>query len=322
MTLEQELDVKSELLPFLRVYKNGIVERLYNPPLAPPSPTGTDSRVASRDIIISPYVSARIYLPNQTNTKLPILVYFHGGGFCIESAYSTLCHQYINTISAQANALVISVEYRLAPEHPLPTAYEDSWTALQWVATHSRQKHDEKYEPWLIKHGDFNRLYIGGFSSGANISHHMAIRAGTEELNGGVEILGMFLTNPYFLGSEPVGSEPVLTTRELSNFYNTWMFINPSLPDGFDHPWINPFVRDAPCLASLGCRRLLVCVASKDELRDRGVHYYEFVRASGWKGESSLYEVQGEDHGFHIFNPESVNAKNMFIRLAEFLQHY
>ncbi|XP_023752524.1 2-hydroxyisoflavanone dehydratase [Lactuca sativa] len=325
MVSKQEEVVASELLPFLRVHTDGTVERLYNPLLAPLSTAETKSGVWSKDIIISPEVSARLYLPDlstldqTTNKKLPILVYFHGGGFCIESAFSTLCHQYINTIASQANALVVSVDYRLAPEHPLPAAYDDSWNALQWVASHSSKTHNEKNEPWIIQHGDFKRLYIGGDSAGANISHHIALRASEEKLHGGVKILGAFLSHPYFLGSKPVGAEPV-ANREMSLLYKTWMFVYPGCQDGIDNPCINPFVKTAPSLASLGCRRLIICVASKDELRDRGVYYYEAVKESGWEGELSIFEVEGEGHSFHIFNPETQNAKDMFTRLAEFLR--
>ncbi|CAN1142561.1 2-hydroxyisoflavanone dehydratase, partial [Linum perenne] len=96
--------------------------------------------VFSKDVSISdlPKVSARLYLPNSIpqDKKLPILVYFHGGAFCIESAFSSSHLRYLNSLSAEAHALVVSVEYRLAPEHPLPAAYDDSWAALLWVASH------------------------------------------------------------------------------------------------------------------------------------------------------------------------------------------
>ncbi|KAJ9550515.1 hypothetical protein OSB04_014560 [Centaurea solstitialis] len=316
-------DVAFELLPFLRVHNDGTVERLYNPTLSPPSPTATTTTggVCSKDVVISPNVSARLYLPNNhpfllDGKKLPILVYFHGGGFCIESAFSTLCHGYMTTMASLANVVIVSVDYRLAPENPLPAAYEDSWDALQWVASHAN---NEKDEPWLVQYADFDRLYIGGDSAGANISHHMAMRAGTENLHGGVKILGAFLSYPYFLGSNPLGSESV-TSHEMSLLRKTWMIVYPSAPDGFDNPLINPFAKTAPCLMGLGCRRLIVCVASEDELKARGVHYHDAVKASGWQGEISLFEAEGEGHCFHIFNPETKNAKEMFKRLVGFLQ--
>ncbi|KAL2469931.1 putative carboxylesterase [Abeliophyllum distichum] len=100
---------------------------------------------------ISPVVQARLYLPKLTDPhqKLPVLVYYHGGGFCVESAFSFLDQRYMNILAAEAKALIVSVEYRLAPEHPLPVAYEDSWTALQWVASHVIEKPCMEKELWL-----------------------------------------------------------------------------------------------------------------------------------------------------------------------------
>ncbi|KAH7842635.1 hypothetical protein Vadar_007578 [Vaccinium darrowii] len=86
--------IASELLPILRVYKDGTVERFVGSPFVPPSPEDPTTDVSSKDTTISPLVSARLYLPklsSPTHQKnLPILVYFHGGGFCIESAFSFL----------------------------------------------------------------------------------------------------------------------------------------------------------------------------------------------------------------------------------------
>ena len=82
---------------------------------------------------------------------------------------------------------------------------------------------------------------------------------------------------------------------------------------------INPEGPGAPSLAGLRCDRLLVCVAGKDLLRDRGFWYVDMVRKSGWKGEIELFEMEGEDHVFHIFNIETENAKAMAKRLASFI---
>ncbi|OWM74225.1 hypothetical protein CDL15_Pgr008538 [Punica granatum] len=74
-----------------------------------------------------------------------------------------------------------------------------------------------------------------------------------------------------------------------------------------------------PSLKGLGCERVLVCVAEKDPLRDRGVWYGELVKKSGWGGELEVFEVEGEDHAFHVLYPETDNAKIMIKRLAYFL---
>ncbi|KAF5452486.1 hypothetical protein F2P56_027480 [Juglans regia] len=316
-------EVDKEFLPFVRIYKDGSVERLLGSSYVPPSPQDPETGVSSKDVDISqdPPISARLYLPSLDQTdhqKLPILVYFHGGGFCIESAFASDHQQYLNSLVAQARVVAVSVEYRLAPEHLLPIAYEDNWAALQWVASNSLDNGADK-EPWLMNHGDFKRVFIGGDSAGANIAHNIAMKAGVESLPGDVKILGAFLTHPYFWGSNPIGSEPS-EGHDKAFPHLVWNFIYPAAPEGIDNPMINPIAPGAPSLAGLGCSRLLVTVAEKDELRDRGVAYCDKIRKSNWEGEAELVQVDGEDHAFQILHFETENAKNFIKRLASFLK--
>lgn len=316
-------EIATEILPYIRVYKDGTVERLLNIPTVPPSPRDSETRVSSKDITISlnQKISARLYLPDLTfnhNQNLPILIYFHGGGFCVESSFSILTHRYLNHLVSKAKIVAVSVEYRLAPENPLPTAYEDCWVALNWAASHLNEEIGIDKEPWLTSHGDFDRLYIGGDSTGANIAHNIAIRAGTERLPSGVKILGAFLCLPYFYSSKPIGSEPV-EGFEKTFSYVIWNFVYPSAPGGVDNPMLNPLGAGAPSLAGLGISRLFVSVGGADELRDRGIWYCNAVRESGWQGELELVEVEGENHGFNILKLDTENAKNLIKRLASFL---
>ncbi|KAL8100238.1 2-hydroxyisoflavanone dehydratase-like [Apium graveolens] len=319
MVSSNSIEVVSELLPILKVYKDGTVERFLNSPYAPPSPLGNTTGVLSKDIAITPDISARLYLPKlspSANQKLPILVYFHGGGFCIESPFSILCHRYLNLLVSQSKIIVVSVDYRLAPEYPLPVAYEDSWAALQWVASHNTTTKNTKEDPWLIRHGNFDRLYLGGDSSGANIAHNIAMQAGTDTLHGDTKIHGVFLSQPYFCGSKLIGNESLAEKRLLQD---TWMLVYPNAKGGIDNPMINPFAYGSRNLSQIQCRRLFVCVASKDELRERGVYYYKAVKESGWKGQVELFKVEGEGHGFHFFDFDSEKAKELVNRLASFL---
>nr|XP_009619335.2 2-hydroxyisoflavanone dehydratase-like [Nicotiana tomentosiformis] len=309
-------EVKVDISQLIRVYKNGRVERMFGSPIVPPTPEDPATGVASKDIDISPEIRARIYHPKlttkNTDQKLPILLYYHGGGFCLESAFSFLDQRYLNLIVSKSNVVAISVEYRLAPEHPLPVGYEDSWTALQWIASHVLDKPGFGKEPWLVNHGDFEKVLIGGDSAGGNIVHNISLRSGLESLNGGVKILGSILCFPYFLSSSEF-KEDSLASR-------IWAFVNPSAEDGVDDPRINPFVEKAPSLSGLGCSKILVCVAEKDELRNIGIQYVEAVKKSGWKGEIKLIDVQGEDHCFQIFDPETEKAKDLIKGIADFVK--
>ncbi|KAJ1384337.1 Lipase, GDXG, putative histidine active site [Sesbania bispinosa] len=313
-------EIEKELLPLIRVYKDGTVERLLSSPTVPPSPQDPDIGVSSKDIVISdnPFLSARIFLPkSHQNQKLPIFVYFHGGAFCVESAFSFFCHRYLNLLVSEANIIAVSVDYRLLPDHPLPAAYEDGWTALQWVASHSTNNPIHT-EPWLLDHGDFNKLYVGGDTNGANLAHNVTMRAGTETLPGNLKILGALLCCPFFWGSKPIGSEPV-EEHENSLAIKVWNFVYPNASGGIDNPMVNPCAPGAPSLATLGCSKMLISITGKDEFRDRNILYYETVKKSGWQGELELFEAGDEEHGFQLFKPETDKAKNMIKRLASFL---
>ncbi|XP_027360077.1 2-hydroxyisoflavanone dehydratase-like [Abrus precatorius] len=310
-------EITMEIPTFVRVYKDGTIERLQDSPFVPPTLEDPTTGVSSKDVIISdnPPISARLYLPKliqfeSQNDRFPILVYFHGGGFFFESAFSQLHHKYMSMFVSIAHVVVISVEYRLAPETPLPAAYEDCWEALKWVAT--------KTEPWTKNHGDFNRVFLGGDSAGANIVHNIALRAGAEVLPNGVKLLGALVSQPYFFGSKPIGSEQVVG-HEQSAAFLVWDFVYPSAPGGLDNPMINPLVVGGHNLGGLGCSKLLVCTAEKDQLRDRAVSYYKAVKESGWHGEVELFQMEGEDHVFHIHNPETEKSKIMLQRFADFL---
>ncbi|KAK1631426.1 hypothetical protein QYE76_005741 [Lolium multiflorum] len=91
----------------------------------------------SKDHTISPNVAVHLYLPPVATAesggegeKLPILVYFHGGGFILHTAFNFVFHGYLTSLAARAGAIVVSVDYNIAPEHPLPAAYDDSWEVL------------------------------------------------------------------------------------------------------------------------------------------------------------------------------------------------
>ncbi|XP_021716866.1 2-hydroxyisoflavanone dehydratase-like [Chenopodium quinoa] len=300
-------EVKVELPGFVRVYKDGSVERLFGSPLGPPTLEDPKTGVSSKDVTISSdkNLSARLYLPKLASNNHPILVYFHGGGFCVESAFSLPHQRYMNILASQGGVVIVSVEYRLAPEHPLPTAYEDCWTSLNWVAS--------LQDPWLASHGSLDALFIGGDSSGANIAHNLAIRAGTESLDNGVKILGAFISHSHLM------DDPSSSNLDVQMGYKVWNFVYPDAPGGSNSHMINPMADGAPSLAQLGCSRVLVIVAEKEGQRDTEIRYYNAVRNSGFQGSVELFETKGEGHCFHIFSPDSENAKLLFQRLTSFL---
>ncbi|KAJ4845397.1 hypothetical protein Tsubulata_010580 [Turnera subulata] len=159
-----------EIPGVIQVYKDGRVERLIGGDFVPPS-TDPSTGVTSKDVTIFPEsnISARFYLPKLThpNQKSPLLVYFHDSGFCVLSPFThATFNNYLNKLVAEANVVAVSVDYRKAPEHPIPAAYKDSWAALQWVVAHSA---GDGPEQWLNEHADFGRVFSAGESAGGTL---------------------------------------------------------------------------------------------------------------------------------------------------------
>ncbi|XP_015167941.1 2-hydroxyisoflavanone dehydratase-like [Solanum tuberosum] len=312
-------DVVTDFFPFYRLYKDGRVERFYElvgVHEVPPSLEDPATGVSSKDVSISANVSARLYLPKNTapNQKLPVLVYYHGGGLVIGSAFFKTEHCYLNHLVSESNCIAISVDYRLAPEHDIPTIYQDCWDALQWVASHSVFDTINK-DPWIENHGDFNRVFVGGDSAGGNIVYNMIMRLGREKLIGDVKLLGAILAFPYLI-------IPSIENFDKGLAYKLWNYICPLSEGGNDNPMVNPVSTKSPGLSMLGCSRLFVCTGEKDELvpAEVGTKFVKVVKKSGWKGEIELIEVEGEGHVFQCENPQAEKSKDLIKRMASFIQ--
>ncbi|KAK3157923.1 hypothetical protein QOZ80_2AG0130250 [Eleusine coracana subsp. coracana] len=294
----------------VRVYKSGRVER---PLAAPPVEPGVDAAtgVESKDVNLGHY-SVRLYLPPAAASKLPIIVYVHGGGFVAESAASPGCHRFLNTLAAACPALGVSVDYRLAPEHPLPAAYDDCLAALKWTLSSSAADAD----PWLAAHGDLDRVFLAGDSAGANACHHLAVHPDLVALTP-PPIKGAVLIHPWFWGAEAVGGEPRHPAARAAGA-RLWLFACPGSA-GIDDPRMNPTAPGAPALATMACERVLVCAAEHDFLRWRARAYAEAVAAARGGDGVEMMETEGEGHVFYIFNPDGDKAREMVHRIVAFV---
>ncbi|KAF8772674.1 hypothetical protein HU200_005641 [Digitaria exilis] len=308
--------------PYVLVYKSGRVHRFHGTDTVPPG-VDTLTGVASKDVATGG-VSARLYLPPKRRRvgkakkkKLPVLLYFHGGAFAIESPFSPLYHAFLNILVSKAGVVAVAVNYRLAPEHPLPAAYDDAWAALKWTVSNCLSSGPE---PWLANHGDAARIFLAGDSAGGNIAHNLAMRAGAElrPLSGGESaIAGVVLMNPYFWGKEPVGSE----TREQwvrDGLEQTWALVCGGR-FGIDDPRVNPLAASPGAWRAMAGERVLVTIAGRDNFRDRAAAYAEGLRKSGWRGEVETYVTEGEAHVHFVGNPRSEKAEREMDKVAEFI---
>ena len=167
----------SNLLKYLPIVLNpdGTITRLIQIPSTAASPDPTSSSpVLTKDLALNPMHNTfvRLFLPRHAlynSAKLPLVVYFHGGGFILFSAASTFFHDFCCEMAVHAGVVIASVDYRLAPEHRLPAAYDDAMEALYWI----KDSRDE----WLTNFADFSNCFIMGESAGGNIVYHAGRRA-------------------------------------------------------------------------------------------------------------------------------------------------
>ncbi|XP_055811885.1 hydrolase 3-like [Solanum dulcamara] len=309
-------EIIAEVDSFYRLYKRGRVERFYDVHgsfYVPPSPQHPSNGVFSKDVTISHHVSARLYLPENISDpqKVPVLVYYHGGGLVMESAIFYWNHNYVNSLASELNVVVVSVEYRLAPEVDVTVIYEDCWTGLQWIASHADKNSSgsNNKDSWLTNFCDFSKVFVAGDSAGGNLVHHMTMRAGKDTLNNDMKITGSIFAYPYFLFPNVEIDKEGLANK-------IWGYICPPLESGLlsplDSPLINPLSEKAPSLSGLGCSRILVCMGKKDDIipLEIGVRFVDGVKESGWDGELVYLEVD-DGHVFLTYKPESEEAKPM-----------
>ena len=222
----------------------------------------------------------RIYTPETDRSDLPVFLFIHGGGFVIGSIESR--DPQCRMISRDVGCIVVSVDYRLAPEHPYPAAPDDCWAALQWTTDNA-----------TALGGDSRRIAVGGESAGGNLAAGLALRARD---NGGpvlaAQVLVYPLTDMFFeqdLPSFALADENYFLTREQMRWYRN------CYAPGLDRTK-DPLL--SPCMAGdlSGLPPAQIVTAEFDPLRDDGKHYGERLAAADVAVEYTC--MPGMIHGY------------------------
>ncbi|GAV59458.1 Abhydrolase_3 domain-containing protein, partial [Cephalotus follicularis] len=306
LVLERKL--VDEVSGWLRVYDDGSVDRTWLGPsefkfLTDPVPPHEDfiEGVATRDVTIDTNLGlrVRIYMPDHSlddQCKLPTLLHFHGGGFCISQADWYMYYQMYTKIARSAQAIVISVYLRLAPENPLPAACDDGFLALLWLRSLAK---GELHEPWLNDFADFNRVFLIGDSAGANLVHEVSSRAGQVDLSP-VRLAGGIPVHPGFFRSVRSNSELEQPETPLLTLVMLDKCIRMALPVGSpeDHPIFCPMGPAVPTMDSLNIPPFLLCVAENDLFKDREMEYYQAMKKANKDVE--LLINPGMGHSFYL----------------------
>jgi acetyl esterase len=236
-------------------------------PLTIPSPAGS--------------IPARIYTPTRlrkANGLAPGLVFFHGGGWVIGDldSHDVVCRK----LADEGELMVVSVDYRLAPEHKFPAAVDDAIASTKWIAEHAKQ--------FGI---DASRLMVGGDSAGGNLAAVVAIAARD---GNGPDIAGQLLIYPAidFAMTHPSHREPE-TSILLTHSVIRW-FRDHYLSGAADvHDW-----RASPARARtlIGLPPAYVLTAGADPLRDEGDEYARRLKEAGVAVTHRTFP--GQFHGF------------------------
>lgn len=224
-------------------------------------------------------IPLRVYTPPGAG-PFPLISYFHGGGYVTGDLDTQ--DMIARALAFGAGAVVVSVDYRLAPEHPFPAGPDDCWAATQWVAAHAAELN-----------GDAGRLAVAGDSAGANFAAGVALRARDA---GGPHIAAQIMfygSCDYPSTGTPASREfadgPILSADDVAYFWELYL----SEPETDQN---DPLASPIRAASHRGLPPAFMGTAEIDPSRDHGEAYIHTLEAAGVS--TRLVRYPGMIHGF------------------------
>jgi acetyl esterase len=270
-----------------------------------PLPEYTDVRVVERTIATEEReITVRVYTPPISEQSLPVIVYFHGGGWvvCTLDTHDPICR----ALAKETGSVVVSVDYRLAPEHKFPAGLEDCLAATEWALTHAQELG-----------GDVTRVLVGGDSAGGTMATVVALLLpdkGVNALTGQIllyPVAGYYAppTASYLENAEGYG----LTRRGMEWFWDHYLNDRSEAKDFRAVPLEAASLRGLP--------RAFVVTAEFDILRDEAQVYAARMAEDGV--DVTHIFAEGMIHGFMTsaaYLPFLPQAKEVLHRLVEWMK--
>ena len=246
-----------------------------------------------------PDVAVRVYSPKvRTDATVPAVLYIHGGGFFLGSIDTE--HGGSARMAQDLGVVVVSVEYRLAPEHPFPSGLEDCYAALVWL-------HDEADALGV----DPTRVAVNGGSAGGGLAAGLALLARDR---GGPAICFQYLGIPEL--------DDRLDTPSMRHFLDTPMWSRPQaerswewyLGDAHGTDDVSPYAAPARATDLAGLPPAYISTMEFDPLRDEGIRYALDLLAAGVSVE--LHSFPGTFHGSAMVTTAAVSRREAVERMV------
>ncbi|KAE8723404.1 putative carboxylesterase 18 [Hibiscus syriacus] len=301
---------------FSRPDGSAVNRRLMNlfDPKASPA-TKPDNGVVSSDIMVD--TTRKLWFRLYTTTSgdqmdIPIIVYFHGGGFAYMAANSMNYDDLCKRLAREIPAVVVSVNYRLSPEHRFPSQYVDGFDVLKFIDS-------SDIEGFPAFGTSKKPFFVAGDSAGGNLAHHVALKACQHEFSR-LKLRGVIALQPFFGGEERTESELKLVGVPFISVKRTdWMW-KAFLPHGCDrdHQVVNVFGPNSVDISELPFPPTLVVIGGFDPLQDWQKKYVEGLNKCG----KQVYSVEYPDafHGFYAF-PELPESPLLMAELNTFVHN-